>query len=194
MSLFKKLTTIQNKVEVPKSQYNKFGNYYYRNVEDIQSGVKPFLEALELTLNVSDELHMIGDRFYVKATATITDGENSISNSAFARESLNKKGMDDSMCTATASSYARKYALGGLFLLDDLKDADNADNRESGKTENKDADMEKPWFNQPHFDSMLPKFTEAIRAGDKTGESIIARLSQDWKINKEIRNKIMEIK
>ena len=128
-----KLAIIQQKLKAPKNQHNKFGNYKYRSCEDILEGVKPLLGDLVLTVN--DDIQMIGDRIYVKATATITDGENSISNQAFARESLIKKGMDDSQITGTASSYARKYALNGLFLIDDTKDADSMDNSQTQPNE-----------------------------------------------------------
>lgn len=118
-----KVSEIQNTLKAPKSQYNSFGKYKYRNCEDILEGVKPLLSGLVLTM--CDDVVLIGDRFYVKATATLTDGKESISNAAFARESLSKKGMDDSQITGTASSYARKYALNGLFCIDDTKDADH---------------------------------------------------------------------
>ena len=124
--LVSKLSVIQSTLKAPKNQFNAFGKYKYRSCEDILEGLKLVLGGLVVT--VCDDIQMIGDRIYVKATATITDGENSISNSAFARESLTKKGMDDSQITGTASSYARKYALNGLFLIDDTKDADSMDN------------------------------------------------------------------
>lgn len=128
-TLIEKLAVIQRTLNAPKNQENKFGGYKYRSCEDILMAVKPLLEGLAIT--VSDEVVSVTDRVYVKATATITDGQNSISTSAFAREALTKKGMDDSQITGSTSSYARKYALNGLLLIDDNKDADHADNRES---------------------------------------------------------------
>ena len=122
----KKVAEVQRKLKAPKTQYNSFGKYNYRNCEDILEGVKPHLGDMILT--VSDEIVMVGDRIYIKSTATITDGEHSVSNSALARESLSKKGMDDSQITGTASSYARKYALNGLLLIDDTKDSDHNSN------------------------------------------------------------------
>lgn len=120
-----KLISIQNELKAPKMQFNKFGNYNYRNCEDILEALKPLLKKHDLTLFITDEVVMIGNRFYVKATATVTDKEEiSISVSAFARESEEKKGMDTSQITGAASSYARKYALNGLFLIDDNKDND----------------------------------------------------------------------
>jgi hypothetical protein len=124
-----KVAVIQQKLKAPKGQLNKFAGYNYRNQEDILEAVKPLLGDLVLT--VSDEMVEVGSRIYVKATATITDGENTISNTAFARESEDKKGMDSSQLTGATSSYARKYSLNGLFLIDDTKDADSMDN--SGK-------------------------------------------------------------
>lgn len=130
-----KLTEIQKKLKAPKNQFNSFGRYNYRSCEDILEAVKPLLDGAILTL--SDELVNIGDRYYVKATATIKDYMEVFSVSAYAREPQEKKGMDESQITGTASSYARKYALNGLFLIDDTKDADtdeykeNIDNRQT---------------------------------------------------------------
>ena len=127
--LMNKLAVIQQTLKAPKNQLNNFGKYKYRSCEDILEGLKLVLGGLVVT--VEDDVKMIGDRIYIKSTATLTDGENSITNSAFARESLTKKGMDDSQITGTASSYARKYALNGLFLIDDTKDADSMDNSQA---------------------------------------------------------------
>lgn len=115
---------IQSELKAPKNQLNKFGGYKYRNCEDILEAVKPLLNNLGLVITINDELINMGNRFYIKATATISDGENSLSNSALAREAEVKKGMDESQITGAASSYARKYALNGLLLIDDTKDAD----------------------------------------------------------------------
>lgn len=123
-----KIVAIQSMLKAPKGQYNSFGKYNYRSCEDILEGVKPLLSEQELILTIEDSIEMIGDRYYVKATATISDGTNSISTSAYARESLDKKGMDASQVTGATSSYARKYALNGLLAIDDTKDADTMDN------------------------------------------------------------------
>lgn len=123
----KKLQEIQKSLKAPKSQYNSFGKYNYRNQEDILEAVKPLLGEAELTL--SDEIVMLGDRFYVKATATLRHESEEVSVNAYAREAETKKGMDESQITGTASSYARKYALNGLFLIDDNKDADTMENK-----------------------------------------------------------------
>lgn len=129
--LTQKLSNIQEKLEAPKSQHNSFGNYKYRSCEDILNALKPFLKDFSVTVLLSDELVMIGDRYYVKATATITDGTTEISTTAYAREAEDKKGMDASQITGSASSYARKYALNGLFAIDDTKDADTKDNSDA---------------------------------------------------------------
>lgn len=121
-----KLMHIQTKIKAPKNLYNSFGKYKYRNAESICEAVKPFLKEENCALILSDEVMEIGGRIYIRATAMLMDCESDrqISVSAMARESAEKKGMDDSQITGTASSYARKYALNGLFLLDDAKDAD----------------------------------------------------------------------
>lgn len=136
------LTEIQKKLKAPKSNYNSFGKYNYRSCEDILEAVKPLLG--DNTLILSDEVVQIGDRIYVKATAVFRDGATETRVSAFAREAESKKGMDESQVTGTASSYARKYALNGLFLIDDTKDADTdefVEATEKTKTKKKPADV-----------------------------------------------------
>lgn len=120
----KDLIDIQKRLKAPKSQYNSFGKYYYRSCEDILEAVKPLLTEYGCQMTLSDEMVCVGNRNYIKATATIRKGEESASTTAWAREDETKKGMDGSQITGTASSYARKYALNGLFLIDDTKDAD----------------------------------------------------------------------
>lgn len=124
MSLQSKLITIQENLKAPKNQYNSFGKYKYRNCEDILEAVKPLCAANELLLTISDCPVEVGGRVYIKATVTIKYKEEIISVDAYARESLTKKGMDEAQITGAASSYARKYALNGLFCIDDTKDAD----------------------------------------------------------------------
>jgi DNA-directed RNA polymerase subunit RPC12/RpoP len=118
------LTQIQTKLKAPKGQYNSFGKYNYRSCEDILEALKPVLSEHKASVILSDEIIEIGGRFYVKATATLYAGGESCSATAQAREDAEKKGMDGSQITGTASSYARKYALNGLFAIDDTKDAD----------------------------------------------------------------------
>lgn len=124
-SIYAKLIEIQSEMKVPKNLYNKFGGFNYRNGESILEAAKPICKKHGVTLYLSDEIELIGDRFYVKATATLTDGNEFVSTHAYAREVESKKGMDGSQVTGVASSYARKYALNGLFNLDDNKDADS---------------------------------------------------------------------
>ena len=111
-------------LKAPKNQYNSFGKYKYRSAEDILEAVKPLAFKYGLIPQLSDEVVLIGDRIYVKATASLTDGTNTIQATGYAREPQTKKGMDDSQITGTASSYARKYAMNGLYQIDDTKDAD----------------------------------------------------------------------
>lgn len=121
--IYEELSRIQQNLKAPKNLFNSFGNYKYRNAEGILEAVKPLLNGMVLLL--SDEIELIGSRYYVKATATLTDGEDSISVSARAREDETKKGMDGCQITGACSSYARKYALNGLFDIDDTKDSDD---------------------------------------------------------------------
>ena len=130
------LVRIQSQLNAPKGQTNSFGGYKYRSCEDILQAVKPLLGGLSLT--ISDEIQAFGERVYVKATATLSDGTASLSTTAYAREALTKKGMDESQITGSTSSYARKYALNGLLLIDDNKDADTRDNT-NAEQERKDA-------------------------------------------------------
>ena len=131
MGIYEKLMHIQTEIKAPKNLYNSFGKYKYRNAEGICEAVKPYLAKENASLVLHDDLVNVGDRIYVKATACLIDNESgrTVETTAFAREALSKKGMDDSQITGTASSYARKYALNGLFLLDDTKDADTDENR-----------------------------------------------------------------
>lgn len=124
--IYEKLATIQAELHSPKSEYNSFGKYSYRTAEAILEAVKPFLKAQGCVLNCSDELLLIGDRYYIKATATIVAVEDgsSVSTTAWAREELDKKGMDQSQVTGASSSYARKYALNGLLAIDNTPDSD----------------------------------------------------------------------
>lgn len=123
-NLQESLIEIQKKLKAPKGQYNSFGKYKYRSCEDILEAVKPLLCEQGVLMTVQDDLTVLNDRFYIRAIVTVSKGGESICSSAFAREDDTKKGMDGSQITGTASSYARKYALNGLFLIDDTKDAD----------------------------------------------------------------------
>lgn len=126
MNIYEKLIKVQSELKAPKNQRNNFGGYNYRSCEDILEAVKPLLKDHKLTLIIKDYVGNVGDRYYITAEATLIDIETgeTIKTQAQARESETKKGMDDSQITGTASSYARKYCLNGLFLIDDTKDAD----------------------------------------------------------------------
>ncbi len=136
MSIYEKLLAIQNKLICSKAQYNSFGKYKYRSCEDILEAVKPLLLEQSAVINICDTLENIGERYYVKATASIIDIENGdkIFSTAYAREEDEKKGMDGSQITGAASSYARKYALNGLLAIDDVKDSDSTNTHGREKT------------------------------------------------------------
>lgn len=136
-----KLMNIQQELKAPKIQYNSFGKYAYRSCEDILEAVKPLLKKEKVVLTISDELQYIGNRYYIKATATLidTESDSTISNSAYAREEETKKGMDGSQITGASSSYARKYALNGLFGIDDNKDSDTTNIQSKEEKEDKKA-------------------------------------------------------
>lgn len=138
LTLDEKLLKAQLELKAPKNQYNSFSKFKYRSAEDILESVKPINKKYGLLLVLYDEPLMIGDWHYIKATAEITDGEESYRITAYARESQVKKGMDDSQITGTASSYARKYALNGLYLIDDTKDADTDEYQKNVRTSKQD--------------------------------------------------------
>lgn len=136
MSIFVKLLDIQNELKAPRAQYNKFGNYNYRNCEDILEAVKPLCKKQGVVLYLSDNLVLVGERYYIESTAKIVDIETNeeITVTAYAREEESKKGMDASQITGASSSYARKYALNGLFNIDDTKDSDFTNTKDNQTT------------------------------------------------------------
>lgn len=141
----KELIKIQTELKAPKGQFNSFGNYKYRSCEDILEALKPMLQELNCYLNVTDEIKQLGDRYYVEATATLFNPSGaSVSAKASAREPLAKKGMDEAQITGATSSYARKYALNGLFAIDDTKDADATNKHESDTTATETQPARKP--------------------------------------------------
>ena len=140
----KKLVAVQAALKAPKGQFNKFGGYKYRSCEDILEAVKPLLLEQGLQLTITDEPVEVGGRIYIKATATVTDGSETAAVSGYAREAETKKGMDESQITGTASSYARKYALNGLFLIDDTKDADATNDHQKPKAAPRPKQAAKP--------------------------------------------------
>lgn len=148
-SILTKLNKIQSELKAPKGQWNKFGSYNYRSCEDILEAAKPHLDKNNCSLIVKDEIEHISDRFYVKATATIycTETGENIETSAFAREPLAKKGMDEAQITGATSSYARKYALNGLLAIDDTRDSDatNTHEKEKKATKKEEAKENVSW-------------------------------------------------
>ena len=158
MSVYKKLIDIQNELKAPKSQYNSFGKYNYRSCEDIQEALKPLLVKFGATVFIKDDIVFIDSRYYVKAIVTFVDIEsgNTIESFAYARESEEKKGMDSAQVTGATSSYARKYALNGLFLLDDTKDNDHDSNHQT------DVKTEKPSYDNKEKDEVIQKILSKI--------------------------------
>lgn len=135
------LKDIQSLLVAPKGQYNSFGKYKYRSCEDVLEALKPLLTSSKCALTITDEIVLVGDRYYVKATATIYNSNNYISVNAYAREPKERKGMDESQITGASSSYARKYALNGLFAIDDNKDPDTTNDHGKEMTTPKVATM-----------------------------------------------------
>lgn len=142
LKLHERLLNVQHKLKAPKGQYNKFGNFNYRSAEDILEAVKPLNFENGLTLTISDEIKEVAGRIYVVAVATVTDGTDSIIVQALAREPENRKGMDESQITGATSSYARKYALNGLYAIDDNKDSDNENNNKNEQNKEDDGSKE----------------------------------------------------
>ena len=182
----KELIEIQKELKAPKGQYNSFGKYKYRSAEDILEAVKPLLHKHGCQLYLTDKIELIGDRFYVKATAVLTDGEDHIEVSAYAREDLDKKGMDGSQITGTASSYARKYCLNGLFLIDDTKDADTDEyaNQQKGKTETKPERKASPVQMKRLKEFYGDKFGEYLAKNNLKSEDEITMTLADTTITK----------
>jgi len=172
---YKKINELQTQIKVKKENKNNFGGYNYRSFEDICAIVKQNLNGLVLYVN--DELIHEGDRFYIKATATITDGENSITNSSLAREEETKKGMDGAQVTGGASSYARKYALSGVLLLENEKDSD-ATNQHNNKYVN---NTEKPQNNTQKKDYTIK--VEPQPDEDYWGDAVIPEPNFDFEDN-----------
>ena len=169
MEFFEKLVAIQTDLKAPKGQKNTFGGYKYRSCEDILEAVKPLLAREGLVLNISDEVIEIGGRVYVKAKATITDGQNFQTSTAYAREAETKKGMDPAQVTGTSSSYARKYALNGLFCIDDTKDPDT--DEYTKRTQNKkEKESEISFGTASAEDKDLPFDVGAVEKGKESAE------------------------
>ena len=175
-----KLMHIQQELNAPKSNYNSFGKYSYRSCEDILEAVKPLLSAQRCVLTISDTIKQVGERYYIEATATISDCESgdTISNTAFAREAEDKKGMDESQITGATSSYARKYALNGLFCIDDVKDADTMDNTNSGGKKAKPAQKPTAQPTQPAQQPIPAQATARVITAEQ-GFALMKRIKAD---------------
>jgi putative essential recombination function protein len=181
-NIYKKLNEIQIKLKAPKSQFNKFGNYKYRNCEDILEALKPLLNEFKTVISLKDEIVFIEGRFYVKATVTLIDSETgeAFSTSAFAREEETKKGQDGSQITGASSSYARKYALNGLFAIDDTKDSDSTNTHGKDKTE-----QEKVQEFLNSRDGMIEKLKENL-SSDKLKRTLEAfKVEELWQMTDE---------
>tara|TARA_Y100000034_G_C6710325_1_gene313732 strand:- start:30 stop:662 length:633 start_codon:yes stop_codon:yes gene_type:complete len=168
-ALSDKLNHIQVTLNAPKNLYNSFGKYKYRNLEGIFEGLKPILKETGCTITVSDEIVCVNEMNYIKATATLSNGtDDNISVTGWARESVSKKGMDDSQITGSTSSYARKYAMNGLFAIDDTKDADSMDNSTHVTTKKKTTKaLNKVKQNEPLTDSQKAKVLDLIKKVEK---------------------------
>lgn len=167
MKLHEKLLAIQTKLKAPKGQYNKFGNFNYRSAEDILEAVKPLNAEQGLLLTITDEIKEVGGRIYVVATATVSDGTDELKVSAFAREPENKKGMDESQITGATSSYARKYALNGLYAIDDNKDADTDEHKQQQENAPKKQQAQKQQAKEPteqELHEIVEKYARNIEA------------------------------
>lgn len=165
-NITQKLIKVQSELKAPKGQKNTFGNYNYRSAEDILEAVKPLLSEQGLLMTITDIIEQVGERYYIQAKVTITDGEDTVEVTGYARESLNKKGMDDSQITGTASSYARKYAMNGLFLIDDTKDSDSNENRTERENRAKKADVEAEREKQAKIAKLNAQYERALKAAN----------------------------
>lgn len=177
----KELQMIQSVLKAPKGQFNKFGGYKYRSCEDIVEAVKPLLKTYECVLTMSDDLVLIGDRYYIKATATLINKEwKQIITTGYAREEETKKWMDGSQITWSSSSYARKYALNGLFAIDDGVDSDSTNKWEEKKEEKSE---EKQWITKEQVLSLKDKAEWVTKFA--SAEDMINKLRESYLVSKE---------
>jgi len=177
-----KLVAIQGRLKAPKNQRNSFGNYNYRSCEDILEAVKPLLNEFNLTVNLTDETIQLGDLYFIQATAVISDGEKSIAVKAQAGINPNKKGMDIAQSFGASSSYARKYALNGLFLIDDTKDADATNTHDNTTPVAKaQEDDGKAWLQKDSVQFNNAK--KAIQEGFS-----LTDIRKKYKVSKEVAN------
>ena len=177
-NIYSKLMTIQSNLKAPKGQYNNFGKYKYRSCEDILESVKPLLSQHDCALVITDDIVMLGERIYVKATAKLISGSEHIESSAFAREEDTKKGMDSSQVTGAASSYARKYALNGLFCIDDTKDSATTNTDQESSERDKAIKEAKSAKTMKELESVWNKYTSLKT--DAAFKSLIKELKKKF--------------
>lgn len=198
-NIYKKLMLVQSKLKAPKNQYNSFGKYSYRSCEDILEGLKPLLNEVEAIVTLNDEVVNIGERFYIKAIATFIDiatGEK-VEVSALAREDETKKGMDLAQVTGSVSSYARKYALNGLFAIDDTKDSDSTNKHDKDKGNVTNLNTENKWTNPKLTESQIKRlYAIAYKKGiaaDKVKEQVLKKFNKEVKdLTKNEYDKVCE--
>ena len=185
-SLTENLLSVQKELKAPKGQYNSFSKFKYRSAEDVLESVKPINVKHGLLLTLSDEPVLIGDWHYIKATAAITNGEDVHTVAAYARESQVKKGMDDSQITGTASSYARKYALNGLYLIDDTKDADTDEYGSLSSGKEKPEQPKQDEISQEQVGNIKVKAMEFAKARNQEVDAVykVLEISDITKLNK----------
>ena len=181
--MIEQLVKVQNELKAPKSQYNSFGKYSYRNAEDIFEAAKPICFKYGLFLSISDEVIEVGGSLFVESTATITDGEKSFNVKAQAGLDLNRKGMDKAQASGASSSYARKYALGGLFLLDDTKDADATNTH--GKAPAKAVA-------KPNLAMTSESYLKALQAV-KDGKVTLAQIEAKYTLSDKVKESLINI-
>lgn len=189
MKLHEKLLAIQTKLKAPKGQYNSFGKYSYRSAEDILEAVKPLNAEQGLLLTITDEIKEVGGRIYVVATATVSDGMDELKVSAFAREPENKKGMDESQITGATSSYARKYALNGMYAIDDNKDADTDEHKQQQDNAPKKQQAQKQQQKQQQQQAKEPTEQELHEIVEKYARNIEALGVERSKLIEYVCNK-----
>lgn len=190
MDISEQLLEVQAKLKVPKGQRNTFGNYNYRSCEDILEAAKPLLKEAGLTLTLDDKVEQAGTHTYIQATATLTNADKqTISNHGYAREAETKKGMDDSQITGTTSSYARKYALNGLFLIDDTKDADTDEYQRQQDRPKGEAGKQQGQPPKPPQDTAQPPMSKETR---ETNLKVIEMLIKSLKLSPEYMSKNLE--
>ena len=191
MTIYEKLIKVQEELKVPKNQFNSFGKFKYRSCEDILEELKPLLVKNGLFLMISDNVELLGDRYYIKATCTITDGDISISNSAYAREIEKKDRMDETQTTGSSSSYARKYALNGLFLIDDTKDPDT-DEYQKQTRENANKQTSRPGAGSGKADKLVTE-SQLSRLYAIGGSKGYSKADIDKSIHKKGKNSAKEL-